>query len=269
MSIRELFSSIRGRRPLPQAPQSDPHHSEIDLVALQTLRKKYNEYTNSQEGNDKEMKLFQLVPLFNKCCGSITDSNQLTERFPEVFDFAENIAFIFVRHITQLAQTNSTSLLEYFEADGDNPSAGISLLKAIGILSKGQSTLVNSMMTSNLSCVILRCLFVFLELPPTKMLPPSAMGKGSSTPFQSRIDLHKLFIRVINKLLRHKQAVEDLLKYDDLSLLFSAMSSPCASHNRIWKKALTEGLLTICKYSLTGIVIVVVYEGFVCLCVVN
>ena len=54
------------------------------------------------------------------------------------------------------------------------------------------------------------------------------------------------------RLLRHNQAVEDLLKFEDLTLLFSAISFPCSSHNKIWRKASAEALMTVCKHNLTG-----------------
>ena len=57
---------------------------------------------------------------------------------------------------------------------------------------------------------------------------------------------------VIFRLLRYNQAVDDLLKFDDLSLLFSAISSPCPTHNKIWRKASAETLMTICKHNLTS-----------------
>ena len=56
----------------------------------------------------------------------------------------------------------------------------------------------------------------------------------------------------LHRLLRHTQAVDALLKFDDLSLLFSAISSPCSSYNKIWRKASVEAVMTVCKYSLSG-----------------
>ena len=54
------------------------------------------------------------------------------------------------------------------------------------------------------------------------------------------------------RLLRHGQAVVALWKFEDLSLLFGAISSPCAVHNKIWRKAAAEALTTICRHNLTG-----------------
>ena len=53
-----------------------------------------------------------MVPLFNKFCIKIEQS-KLVEKFGEVFDFAENVAFIFIRHITQLVQSSPAAVLEY------------------------------------------------------------------------------------------------------------------------------------------------------------
>lgn len=131
MSVKDFLSSIRRntRSPANQGAAVESRPSEQDL-ALQTLRRKYKEYSQCQDTQEKESKLFQMVPLFNKSCTRISEGH-LVEKFPEVFDFAENVTFIFVRHVTQLAQTSPSALLEYFESDGDNPSAGISLLKGM------------------------------------------------------------------------------------------------------------------------------------------
>ena len=84
----------------------------------------------SKDADEKESRLFQLVPLFNKTC-SIIEPNALVDKFGEIFDFAENVTFFFVRHVTQLAQNGPATLLEYFEQDGDNPSAGVTFLKGL------------------------------------------------------------------------------------------------------------------------------------------
>ena len=131
--FQELIRNMGGRR---ANVQNNPFHearpSERDL-AFQTLKKKYSEFLNCDDREEKESKLFQIVPLFNKTCGKV-DCDELVEKFGEVFDFAENVAFIFVRHVTQLAQSSSKTLLDYFEVNGDNPGAGRILLKGVCIL---------------------------------------------------------------------------------------------------------------------------------------
>ncbi|XP_019848853.1 PREDICTED: WD repeat and FYVE domain-containing protein 3-like isoform X2 [Amphimedon queenslandica] len=262
MSVLDSFLSSIRRGTRQAAPVHESRPQENDL-ALQTLKRKYREYLQCEDTQEKETKLFQMVPLFNKSCTRMEES-VLVEKFPEVFDFAENVSFIFVRHVTQLAQTSPSSLLEYFESDGETPSAGISLLKAIAVLSRGPDTIVNAMMSSNLSSILMRCLYLFLDLPTPASSESPSLGRGTKTSSQQRSqqrsELQKLFIRVINRLLRHAQAVDALLKFDDLSLLFCAISSPCSSYNKIWRKASAEAVMTVCKYSLSDEVISYVHK---------
>ncbi len=105
--------------------------TEKDL-ALQTLKRKYRDFLESDEKGDRDSKLLQLIPLFNKCCGKI-ETSKLEDSFSEIFDFAENVAFLFVRHVTQLAQSNSATLFEYFEGKDDAPGAGKILLKGVSL----------------------------------------------------------------------------------------------------------------------------------------
>ncbi len=128
-SMKDFLKSLGGKSTRRPQPQQENRPTEKDL-ALQTLKKKYSEFLESDEREDKDSKLLQLVPLFNKCCGKV-ESSKLEENFSEVFDFAENVAFLFVRHVTQLAQSNPTTLLEYFEGEGHSPGAGKILLKGI------------------------------------------------------------------------------------------------------------------------------------------
>ena len=57
------------------------------------------------------------------------------------------------------------------------------------------------------------------------------------------------------RLCGHKSAVEELARKDDLTLLFSAISSVCPKHNVIWRKTSGDVLLTISRYSLSQPVI--------------
>ena len=61
--------------------------------------------------------------------------------------------------------------------------------------------------------------------------------------------------QVLLRLCGHKSAVEELARKDDLTLLFSAISSVCPKHNVIWRKTSGDVLLTISRYSLSQPVI--------------
>lgn len=256
--FRDLVESIRVGRSRPQQEVPEVRPTEEDL-ALQMLRRKYREYLQCLEVTEKESKLFQLVPLFNKTCTRMAEKT-LVDKFSEVFDFAENIAFVYVRHVTQLAQNGPITLLEYFEGDEDSPSAGVVLMKALCVLARGPETLVNSMMSSNLSSILVRCLHLFLDLPPpssghSSSSPRSPSPRSTTSKVKDQVhlrsELQKLFVRLLNRLLRYNSACQDLMEFDDLSLLFGAISSPCPAHNKIWRKAASETLMAICRHNLT------------------
>ena len=62
------------------------------------------------------------------------------------------------------------------------------------------------------------------------------------------------------RLCGHKSAVEELARKDDLTLLFSAISSVCPKHNMIWRKTSGDVLLTISRYSLSQPVILYLHN---------
>ena len=63
-----------------------------------------------------------------------------------------------------------------------------------------------------------------------------------------RSSLERLIRSILNNLLRHHVGVEDLLRNGDLSLLFGAVSTPCQSYNKMWRKSAADCLITICRY---------------------
>ncbi len=169
---RLVSTLTRGARP--GVERHEPRVVPEDL-GLKTLRQVYAQYAQIQNPIEKERQLYKLLPLFCKNCSRMKPQ-ELVTKFPEAYEFAENVAFLFVRHVTQLAQTANTragaTLLKYFEARGggaaDGSETGLVILRAICILANGPEHLVSSMMTSNLSAILVRCIHLFLDLPPPR-----------------------------------------------------------------------------------------------------
>ena len=422
--FEKLLDSISHMRHRPPARSAHPAQPTPEELGLKALRQVYHQYTQIQSAHLKEKQLYKMLPLFCKNCAGFA-SDELVTKFPEAFDFGENLALLFVRHVTQLAQRGSAmagvSLLKYFEekADEEENETGLMILKAIQILSNGPESLVNAMMSSSLSSILVRCVHLFLDLPPPPSssgssfghayqphpflssspsatpppsysslsqtapggggaagtdtgaaqtcqsppppystslpshpsplttstiastpptpqpsqlpLPPPTPTSSSSTTHtdsqqqhqqnqpssavvygwrkqassgaigtqgrgdggatrgssflastrdredstsepsnQQRLSLRDLLVSILLALFRHKSAVDDLLHYGDLSLLFGAISSPCAPYNKIWRKASTEVLLSIFRLCLGENVISFVHrKGCVGFCVRN
>jgi hypothetical protein len=65
-------------------------------------------------------------------------------------------------------------------------------------------------------------------------------------------------------------AVEELARKDDLTLLFSAISSGCPAHNAIWRKTASDVLLTVSRHALSQPVISYLHgKGCIALCIGN
>ena len=167
-----------------------PHYEQrpaAEDLGLKTLRQVYRHYTHIDNSASKERQLYKLLPLFCKNCSNLT-GQELVTKFPEAFDFAENVAFLFVRHVTQLAQSTNAragaTLLQYFQAgsgdDAEGPSdTGLIVLRAILILANGTEPLIAAMMSSNLASILVRCIHLFLDLPPPAVpVPERGQGEG-------------------------------------------------------------------------------------------
>ena len=127
------------------------------------------------------------------------------------------------------------------------------------------SILFQVMTNSSLPSTLVKCLYLFFDLPILTNVTKdpdvgidgggaSVSGAGSSTrlysPRERRLLLQKMFIQVLLKLCTYQPAVEELARKDDLTLLFSAVTSECPSHNVMWRKTAADILLTISRHSL-------------------
>ena len=248
----------------------------VEDLKLETLRHLYAQYVLIQNPHEKEKQLYKILPLFCESCEKFK-SQELVTKFPEAFEFAENVALLFVRHVTSLAQSASmrggVALLKYFEVgeDAQSEETGLMILKVVHILANGPEGLVSVMMMSNLSAILVRCIHLFLDLPPPTSpqvrkrseskshspVPSSVSqvkvsengeddGEGNRE-IRQRISLEEHIRSLLNHVMRNLSAVENLLRFGDLSLLFGAISSPCPSYNKIWRKSAADCLRVICR----------------------
>lgn len=118
---------------------------------------------------------------------------------------------------------------------------------------------------------LVKCLYLFFDLP--EISEKEANFKDSSSDFTSnerRILLQKIFVQVciirkfdvehaynilhfqlLVRLCSHRIPSEELARKDDLTLLFSAITSSCPQHNVMWRKSAAEVLMTLSRHGLT------------------
>ena len=92
--------------------------------------------------------------------------------------------------------------------------------------------------------------------PPSSLhsLTPTS-SSAYSTEISERQSLERLLRSVLDRLVRHMSAVSDLIVHGDLSLLFGAVSRPCPTYNKMWKKTAADCLIAICRYIITCIAV--------------
>ena len=101
------------------------------------------------------------------------------------------------------------------------------------------------MTNASLPSTLVKCLYLFFDLPvltnsvSEESFDGSSVGGAASSDSSNRLYsskerrllLQKMFIQVLLKLCTFQPAVEELARKDDLTLLFSAVTSECPSHN--------------------------------------
>lgn len=73
--------------------------------------------------------------------------------------------------------------------------------------------------------------------------------------------LQKAMGQMLVRLAGVPAAAEELARKDDLSLLFSALSSWCPAHNLPWRKSANEVTVALTRHGLTGLVLAYIHSN--------
>lgn len=71
-----------------------------------------------------------------------------------------------------------------------------------------------------------------------------------------------IWFQILVHLCKHTSPAEELARKDDLSLLFSAITSWCPPHNAIWRKCAADILMTLSRHGLTPNVVRYIHGNF-------
>ncbi|KAI8741991.1 WD repeat and FYVE domain-containing protein 3 isoform X1 [Biomphalaria glabrata] len=262
----------RGMGDVTQAAQSQDHG-----LGLMHLRKLFAEFRNPPSRptpKNQEDKLYSMLPLFIKVFEN-THANEMTEKWNDILQFCSHVSKLMVTEIRRRASNQSTEaascaivqLLE-MESPVENGN-GWTLLTAVNLLSLGGNTLIDCMTAASLPSTLVKCLYLFFDLPPIEnedQLQPGCQF----TPKERRILLQKVFVQVLVRLCNHTSPAEELARKDDLSLLFSAITSWCPKCNIMWRQSAGEVLVTLSRHGLTHHVVNYIHEkGCVRHCIEN
>lgn len=119
------------------------------------------------------------------------------------------------------------------------------------------------MTSASVPSTLVKCLYLFFDLPDITETEENQPNEGCDfTPKERRILLQKIFVQVLVRLCSHSYPAEELARMDDLTLLFSAITSQCPPYNIIWRKSAAEVLTTLSRHGLTEPVVSYIHSKF-------
>ncbi|XP_014211622.1 WD repeat and FYVE domain-containing protein 3 [Copidosoma floridanum] len=251
-------------------------HTALGLMHLRKLFSEYMYLPESLSGEEKDDKLYNMLPLFCKVFGT-SPSADMNDKFWDIFSFTREVSRLMVSEICKRANNQnleiaSCAIVKFLEIENSEESSnGWMLLSTLNLLAAGEASLIQEMTTASIPSTLVKCLYLFFDLPEMSTKEADVTGVTSEfTPKETRILLQKVFVQLLVRLCSHSYAAEELARKDDLTLLFSAITSSCPQYNLIWQKSAAEVLIALSTHGLTESVVAYIHnKGCIALCVEN
>ncbi|KAB0793199.1 hypothetical protein PPYR_12819 [Photinus pyralis] len=258
-----------------EGPPGSPH-TQLGLMHLKKLFSEYTHPPHPLTDAEKEDKLYNMLPLFCKVFGS-SPTCDMNEKFWDILAFCHQVSLLMVSEIRKRASNQSTeaascAIAKFLEIENcEESSNGWMLLSTLNLLAAGDTTLIQVMSEVSVPSTLVKCLYLFFDLPEMSENEANSTDTNSDfTPRERRILLQKIFVQVLVRLCSHRIPAEELARKDDLTLLFSAITSWCPAHNVMWRKSAAEVLMTLSRHGLTPPVVGYIHsKGCVALCIEN
>ncbi|XP_068089612.1 WD repeat and FYVE domain-containing protein 3 isoform X2 [Hyperolius riggenbachi] len=255
-----MVKRIMGR---PRQEECSPQDNALGLMHLRRLFTELCHPARHMTQKEQEEKLYMMLPVFNRVFGSAPPST-MTEKFSDLLQFTTQVSRLMVTEIRRRASNKSTeaasrAIVQFLEVNqSEETSRGWMLLTVINLLaSSGQKT-VDCMTTMSVPSTLIKCLYLFFDLPHVPEVPGGAENELPLT--ERRALLQKVFVQILVKLCNYVSPAEELAQKDDLQLLFSAITSWCPPYNLPWRKSAGEVLMTISRHGLSLNVVKYIHE---------
>ncbi|KAH0568814.1 WD repeat and FYVE domain-containing protein 3 [Cotesia glomerata] len=255
---------------------SNPQHTELGLMHLKKLFSEYTHPAHPLSEAEKDDKLYNMLPLFCKVFGS-SPAGDMSEKFRDILAFTQQVSKLMVSEIRRRASNQSTetascAIVKLLEIENSEESSnGWMLLSTLNLLAAGDALLIQAMTTASVPSTLVKCLYLFFDLPEMNDAEADITDVNSEfTPRERRILLQKIFVQLLVRLCSHPYPAEELARKDDLTLLFSAITSWCPQYNVMWRKSAAEVLMTLSRHGLTQNVVSYIHnKGCIALCIDN
>ncbi|XP_046811735.1 WD repeat and FYVE domain-containing protein 3-like [Lucilia cuprina] len=142
--------NANGGSSLPTGGSEDAMMDARVQISLHTLKKLFNEYTHPKEPlseQERDMKLYQMLPLFCKVF-SACPASDMSEKFWDVVAFCQQVSRLMVSEIRKRASNQSTeaasiAIVKFLEIETtEETSSGWMLLSTLNLLANGDVSLI-------------------------------------------------------------------------------------------------------------------------------
>lgn len=203
-------------------------------------------------------------------------ATDMSEKFWDILAFAQQISKLMVAEIRRRASNQSTeaasiAIVKFLEIDNcEESSNGWMLLSTLNLLAAGDASIIQVMTAASVPSTLVKCLYLFFDLPEIPEEEADQNNGSEFTPRERRLLLQKVFVQVLVRLCSYPYPAEELARMDDLTLLFSAITSQCPANNVMWRKSAAEVLTTLSRHGLTEPVVNYIHtKSCVALCIDN
>ena len=178
-------------------------HTQLGLMHLKKLFSEYQHPPHPLSEAEKEDKLYNMLPLFCKVFGS-SPTGDMNDKFWDILAFCHQVSLLMVSEISKRASNQGTvaascAIAKFLEIENcEESSNGWMLLSTLNLLAAGDSTLMQVMSEASVPSTLVRCLYLFCDLP--EMLEQDANRKDVNSDFTPRersILLQKIFVQVL------------------------------------------------------------------------
>ncbi|CAG2101979.1 unnamed protein product [Medioppia subpectinata] len=229
---------------------------------------------SSQQNNEfYEQRIYNILPLFCKVFSGMCSQTSSTggvgggggshvdvfDKFCDVTSFTQMVSRLMVTEIRRRASSKTTenasqAIVEFLEMtptlESPSDKKGWTLLSTLNLLICSNSApLITIMTTNSLTSTLVKCLYLFFDLPPVNDMQTQSGGQSPEElkPTERRLLLQKVFSQLLIRLCSSHSALIELTRKDDLALLFNAITSWCPKHNALWRRTASDVILTMAK----------------------
>ncbi|CAD6191346.1 unnamed protein product [Caenorhabditis auriculariae] len=211
-------------------------------LSLLHLRKTFSEYLKVPISGARCADPSRLLPLFSKVTSMYTPAQLLVE-FKEIVHFSSFLCSVLVKEVRQRAANEGTAEAALSIAQYLRPSSsakGWSILSAIDFLIASEDeVMIDAACKVALPSTLVKTIYLFFDLPA---------DESSSKDDES---LCAVVTSIMQRMCVYRCVSDELVRKDDLLLLFVGTTSPVAKHNVLWRKTTARLLEIIAAKSFT------------------